>query len=180
MSLCLPGPMTECAFTRQWQRRSTLARRSSAHARHKDLGVGSGSSIRARSNLVHPIGSLAYRRCHPGSRPGLKFWVEDGIFMAHGELGVPFAVWHIASCIMASEKRSALHRQPNPAASQRAAMPTAWRLRTTLGDGNPRDLERAARTGAPLLTIAARARRGIWAAWKDRLSNPLLARTQPK
>jgi len=40
--LWLPGPMTGRAFTRQWQRRSTLARRSSAHARHKDLGVGPG------------------------------------------------------------------------------------------------------------------------------------------
>src|SRR5262249_19477116 len=48
----------------------------------------SGSSICARSNLVHPIGSLGYLRCHPGSRPGLKFWLEDGILMAHGELWV--------------------------------------------------------------------------------------------
>jgi len=123
LSLCLPGaddrtrlhtPVAtaiHACSTIQCTRTSQRSRRRS------------GSSIRVRSNLVRPIGSLAYRRCHPGSRPGLKFWVEDGIFMAHGELGVPFAVWHIVSCIMASKKPSALHRQPNPAASQRAAMP---------------------------------------------------------
>src|SRR5215831_2318617 len=59
--------------------------------------------------------------------------------MAHGELGVPFAVWHIASCVMASEKRSALHRQPNPAASQRAAMPNCLAASDYPREWDPRD-----------------------------------------